>query len=135
GLSPLPPGHGGRQAVSDRAAVSDGAWREVARELHAVVLSHVRAVGDGATGDFRARRVQARRPPGGEPDRRARAPGGVGAPGRRGVRGRRAVGGPDPARAHGGDLRMSPSRLRILSANLANGLADPDAFAELVEAV
>jgi vancomycin resistance protein VanJ len=30
---------------------------------------------------------------------------------------------------------MSPSRLRILSANLANGLADPDAFAELVEAV
>jgi endonuclease/exonuclease/phosphatase family metal-dependent hydrolase len=30
---------------------------------------------------------------------------------------------------------MSPSRFRILSANLANGLADPDAFAGLVEAV
>jgi vancomycin resistance protein VanJ len=30
---------------------------------------------------------------------------------------------------------MSPGRLRILSANLANGLADPDAFADLVETV
>ena len=74
------------------------------------------------------------RPPGGDPDRRATAPGGGGAAGGGGVRGGRALGGPDPARRRGARERMRPRGFRILSANLANGRADADAFAALVEA-
>jgi endonuclease/exonuclease/phosphatase family metal-dependent hydrolase len=45
------------------------------------------------------------------------------------------VGGPDPAGRDEREPRMSRPHLRILSANLANGRADADAFADLVEAV
>ena len=55
--------------------------------------------------------------------------------GGRGVRVGGAVGGPHPARRRRGDLDVRRFGLRILSANLANGRADAEAFADLVEAV
>ena len=45
------------------------------------------------------------------------------------------MGGPDPLRRPERGPGMSRWRLRILSANLANGRADAEAFADLVEAV